>query len=363
VKILLVNSEPRLRGGEHQTLALAEGLSARGCDVLVTLRTGSALAERIPAGIGVRSFRFEQPPLSTPIGIGRLIRNWGPDIIHAQTSKAHTHCWIARWLVSDPPPFIVSRRVAFDISAPLRYRPKYRRGVTHYVPISRAAAESLRRAGVPEEKMTVIPSGVDVGRFRNGDPDTGLLRQWGIGAGRTLIGTVAAYTPEKGHRVLIDAAGIVSRDDPRCCFVCVGEGPEEQALRRQINDGGLTEQVKLVPLDRPLESVLPLFDIYVLPSIEEGLSTALIAALAAGLPVVATATGGIPEVVREGSGLLVPPGDHRALARTVAGLLGDGALREQLARSGAQRALAFDIETTVERSLELYRAIVERGSR
>jgi glycosyltransferase involved in cell wall biosynthesis len=106
--------------------------------------------------------------------------------------------------------------------------------------------------------------------------------------------------------------------------------------------------------------MLPLFDIFVLPSLEEGLSTALIAAMAAGLAVVASMTGGIPDVVSSGTGILVAPGDHEALSRAIMTLMHDEGLRRSMGDAGVKRAADFSIGRTVERTLGIYRSLIEK---
>jgi glycosyltransferase involved in cell wall biosynthesis len=361
MRILLVNSERGYRGGEFQTAALAEGLSERGIEVHVAAAERSRLAQEIEGRVTVHRFTFETIPLWTPIGLGRLIRRVGVDLVHAQTSRAHTHAWMAVRSVRDAPPLVVSRRVAFATSGGFLSRMKYLSGVAHYLPISEAAAGSLRSIGVPDERMTIIPSGVRVSAFGDTKGDVSLLERWGI-AGRTaIVGTVAALEREKGLDVLLGAADIVLRSRHDCAFVIMGEGRERRRLEALIERSGLEGRVVLADPVKRLESVLPLFTVYVLPSLEEGMSTSLVAALAAGRAVVATRTGGVPEVVGEAAAVLVPPGDAGALAVAVTGLLEDPGRRERLAAQGRSRAASFDIERTIDATLTLYRSILPEG--
>lgn len=360
MKVLLANSERGFRGGEHQTISLGLGFARRGCDVIMAVPPGSPVIEKIAGRIPVITAAFETPPFMTPLTLKRHISTHLPDIVHAQTSKAHTHLWIATGLLRNAPPLVVSRRVAFKVSRAGRL--KYRTGVAHYIPISGAAAQSLTDAGVDAQKMTVVPSGVDLDVFRNSSGDSRLLDSWRAG-GKFLIGTVGALEKEKGHGVLLRAARKVLGEHPGCILVIIGRGALEGRLKEQVNLMGLAGRIVISGLSAPLEDILPLFDLFVLPSLQEGLSTALIAALAAGLPVVASRTGGIPEVIGSDCGILVPPGDHDALARALLDLVENGGLRDRIARAGTGKAEKFNIDVTVERTIEVYERILGTAGR
>jgi len=361
MRILLANSERGFRGGEFQTAALAAGLAERGIEVHVAAAEGSRLARELGGTVPVHRFTFEGVPLWTPIGLGRLIRRTGIDLVHAQTSRAHTHAWVAMHWLRDAPPLVVSRRVAFATSGGLAGRKKYLSGVAHYLPISEAAARSLRAAGVPDERMTIIPSGVKVSNFRDAQGEESLLRRWGADGRKVVVGTVAAFEREKGLDILVRAAGIVLNERDDCIFVILGEGAERGRLEAQIEESGLVGRVVLADPVEHLEMALPLFTLFVLPSIEEGMSTSLVAALAAGKAVVATRTGGIPEVAGSGEALLVPPGDDGALAGAIIELLEDPERRDHMAERGRRRAGVFDIERTIDATLSLYRSLVGVG--
>lgn len=360
MRIILANSERGWRGGELQTLELAKGMQRGGCDVMIASRARSALSERASGLIPFIEFRFEAIPFATPVALARLVSRWRPDVLHAQTSDAHTHLWLARKLVAGAPPLVVSRRVAFQIGKNPFSLLKYRTGVARYIPISRAASASLAALGVDASRLTVIPSGIDVEAFmgRMGSPEIG--RRWGLREGETVFGTVGSFEVEKGHETLLRAAGEVARGNPGIRFILVGEGSLRSRIEEKIRRAGLERVVTIAAPDAPLEDMLPLFDVFVLPSIEEGLSTALIAAMAAGLPVVASRTGGIPDVVSPESGILVPPGDGEALSRAIVALLESEDLRAKMGEAGARRAADFAIGRTVERTRAVYESLLHK---
>lgn len=313
------------------------------------------ISGRIPQA----TFAFESIPTVTPIRMSHLLSQWKPDILHAQTSKAHTHLWIARKLLNNAPPLIVSRRVAFPVSGGIWGYLKYRKGIAHYIPISQAAARTLREVGVSKEMMTVVPSGIDVDVFRQSRGDQRLLKQWGMEPEHFVIGSVAAFEKEKGHAVLLRAAQRIVSECQGCRFVLIGEGRLRTEVDNAVTDLALNGKVVVESMRVPLERILPLFDCFVLPSRDEGLSTALIAALASGLPVIASNVGGVPEVLTHECGILVPPGNHEALAAAILKLVRDRDFGKRLAEMGSRRAKEFDIGRTVKKTFEIYKQVLK----
>ncbi len=358
LKAILLNSENSMRGGEHQTLALAEGLEKKGCRILLLARRGSELASEAEGMFEVSTLQFEKLPCLTPFRIGNIIREWSPDLLHAQTSLAHTHARIASLFKKNFPPLIVSRRVAFEITTGIAGYLKYRRGVDLYLAISKAVAEALRRGGVPDEKISIVPSGVDTAAIRKSAGNSDIRTSWGLSPEQFIIGTVSPFEKEKGYHTLLKAAESVLEKREECRFVLAGRGRLANEIKGIIHSRGLDGKIIVVQPRQPIGKVLAGFDIFVLASESEGLSTALISALAAGVPAVASRTGGIPEVVGRGGGVLVESGDHRALAEALLGLIADEDRRSGLAVSAMEAAAGFDIQKTVDSTYEIYQRLL-----
>ncbi len=209
--------------------------------------------------------------------------------------------------------------------------------------------------------MEIVPSGVDTARFAALARPGRRSGRTPVPPGRFAIGSVGALEREKGYVVLIAAAARVLRERPDAFFAIAGEGSFAASLAREAERSGVSASLAFVPASRPIEDLLPLLDLYVLPSLEEGLSTALIAAMASGLAVVASDTGGIPDLVTAECGILVPPGDAAALAEAILKLVSEPAAREAMGRAGAARAREFDLSKTIEKTLALYRHICCSG--
>jgi glycosyltransferase involved in cell wall biosynthesis len=204
--------------------------------------------------------------------------------------------------------------------------------------VSQAQAAKVRRAGVRERRIDVIPNAIRSDRFDSPSPDRRCeIASLFTAPPRLIVGAAGRLSPEKGFNGLVDAAAVVLRTVPDVGFVLFGEGRLREALQRQITSLGLSGSFVLGGFRRDLDELLPQLDLFALPSHTEGLPNVVLESLAAGVPVVATAVGGTPEVLEDGiSGYLVPPGDPQSLAARICGLLTDESLRRKMAQLGRQ---------------------------
>lgn len=233
------------------------------------------------------------------------------------------------------------------------------RWMDRVVCVSEAQAAKVRRAGVRAERVNVIYNALDPARFH--EPDVRyrakLLRYFR--QPRThLIGAAGRLSPEKGFDVFVTAAEQVLRTHPSAGFVLFGEGAERARLQQQINAAGLNQTVILCGFRADLDRFLPHFDLLVLPSYTEGLPNVVLEAFGAGVPVVATAVGGTPEVIEDGvSGYLVPPGDANTMAERIDEALTCGDKLPEMGRKGRLRVQEkFGFETQA----RLYRELFEQ---
>ena len=176
-----------------------------------------------------------------------------------------------------------------------------------------------------------------------------------------MAGTAAAFEKEKGHGVLLDAASIVESRGVRLRYALAGTGRLEDSILSGAAERGLDVEICRIGADLPLETFLRTLDIYVLPSIEEGLSTGLMAAMASGLPCIASRAGGIPEVTGKDAAILFTPGYPEELADALERLAVDPAERELYSLRGSERSQLFDVGKMVDGTLEVYERVLERG--
>lgn len=353
MRVLHVDTGREWRGGQRQVLLLARGLAARGVATAVAAPPDSPLALRARnAGLEVHPLGV-RGDLDIPAAarLARLARRTGAEILHAHDARAHAALLLAS-------PFaafrrVVTRRAAFGRRAGPFDRLKYGRGVDRFIAVSAAVRDGLVAAGAGPDRIRVVPSGVE-------QPCVVSPADWrarlGLDARARVIGSVGALSREKGYDVLV--AALARLDDPLAHLVLVGDGPERPPLRSLAGELGVGGRVHLPGYDdSPLEAAAG-FDVYAQPSRAEGLGTAALDALALGLPVAASAVGGLAELIEPGvSGLLVPPGDPAALAAALRRLLDDSALRAALAAGAHRRAAAFTADAMVEGTLAVYREL------
>lgn len=352
------------RGGEQQASYLMRGLRQRGHRVILCGRPGSAFLaethgcdglERATAGL---RGEFDLP---SAWRVAQLIRSHQADVIHAHTSHTHTIAVLARRLAGRGV-VIVSRRVDFVPTSHLLNRWKYR-APDRIVAISGRIAEVMRAFGVGDERLRVVHSGVDARRF-----DVAPLTRASLGVAEDapLLGNVAALVDHKDQRTLIAAMPTVLQRLPQLRLVIAGEGPLRSALEAQIAALQVGHAVTLLGQRSDVPRLLRTLDAFVLSSKEEGLGTSVLDAMACGLPVIACAGGGIPEMVRDGdTGYLVPPQQPAALADAIIRAFTQrDATRAIVQAASARLDTQFTVERMVEGNLAVYaEALREAGVR
>ena len=354
---LHVDTARTWRGGQYQALLTVLGLRRRGARAALAAQPRGELFRRAAEGgdLHALALRGDLDPHAA-WRLSRLIRDLAPDVIHAHDAHAIAVASLARTLAGRraAPPLVASRRVDFHIRGNAFSRWKYHQ-VDRFICASSAIRDMLAADGVPPERTTVVHEGIDVDRIERA-PRLDLHREFDLPPGCPIAGNVAALVPHKGQRHLIDAAAHLVREVPDARVLIVGAGELAGALARQIRRLELDGRVILTGFRSDVPSVLKGLDLFVMSSVTEGLGTSVLDAMAAGLAVVGTRAGGIPESVVEGkTGLLAPPGDAPALARAVAHLLQDTVQRQAFGAAGRQRArAAFSAERMVGETVAVY---------
>jgi len=233
---------------------------------------------------------------------------------------------------------VVTRRVDFAVGGGLSGRWKYAgRRVARFAAISSGVRSVLEAGGVEPARISLIPSGVDPARVEAAD-GSGVRAALGLPEDEPLVLCAAALVAHKGHRHLLNAWARIERARPRGHLLLAGRGELEEPLRLQGEHLGL-RRVQFLGWREDLPRLLAAADVFALASVEEGLGTALVDAAFAEVPTVASAAGGIPDVVEDGvTGLLCPVADAEAFAAALSRLLDDPALRAGLAAAARARA-------------------------
>lgn len=336
-------------GTENQMAQTALRLHSAGHAVTVgCLRAEGPLLKTLQqAGIPVIEFRKRKTLLSLN-GMSQLLRL----AIFLRQKKfhvLHAHDLWANLLgvpaarLAGTPVIISSRRYLADLEWYRPWRNKVMRAIyrlsTYVVVNSNSVREILLKSeGLPPEKIRVIYNGVDIDRFAGARPDRKRLLP-GVGSRPKLISVVAnMYGPVKGHGHLIAAASMVCRALPETIFLLIGDGQERPRLEQQIKEAGLAKSFLFLGHRQDISELLACCYLSVLPSEAEAMPNAILEAMAAGLPVVATAVGGTLELIEnEVTGLLVQPRNPQALAAGILRVLHDPHLAMNLARAGQER--------------------------
>lgn len=364
MKIALCVGTLHVGGTETQLVRLASELSAQGHDVKVfAVAEGGPLSETLDqAGVpwevfGYTGLRFRDEcgrrrPRVAIDELRKVARFWSalrafrPDVCHAFLYWSYILSLPGAVFARVPVRVIGRRGSAPEIKRARVVHVALRRlaaGCSHVV-VSNAALspEVLEREHLPGRKLRVIPNAVDIPTERIADPAC----EPAVGA---LVANLIKY---KGHDDLL--AAMATLDTPPLVRL-IGEGPERQRLEREIERLALADRVILEGHRPHAAAVFSEVQFALLTSQHEGLPNAVLEAMAAGLPVIATAVGGVPELIdHEVNGLLIPPGDPVALARAISILSGDADRRVEYGRAGRAKALRYNWEACRDAHLSLY---------
>ncbi|HYY57113.1 MAG TPA: glycosyltransferase family 4 protein [Pyrinomonadaceae bacterium] len=369
MRILHISSARALGGGERHLADLVNALANRGHDVHVALAPRSPLREELSA---LPERNLVALPLRNALDVGsahalaRLVRRHDVEIVHAHMARDYPLAAYAARRNAQAR-LVITRHVLFPLS---RLHTWTLSSVARVVAVSHAVARALHGQRIfAAEKISVIPNGIDTGRFdpaARGFDRNSFRRNLKIAPGRLLVGTVGEINRLKGQEEFLRAASLLAARLPRADFVIAGEdfsrtGEHRARIVKLVGELGLEGRVHLTGW---LEDVAPLLcalDLFVSASRTESFGLAIVEAMASGLAVIATATEGAREIVEDGAtGMLVPVGDLEALAEAIARLLEDEQARERMGQRARVAARErFSLERMVEATESIYRDALE----
>ncbi len=344
MKILHVLNNLDRGGAEMYTLRLATHLGALGHQNVLAYTRGGALVDRfVAANVGVHrfgrrplNFRSFGPNLAAVLHLARLARETRADVMHAHVFEAYVWAsWASK--ISGVPLYrtVVANRLDAQWWSPPVERFMSRR-TRHLISLTRTGHDELVAMGVADRKIATIPNGVDPSWFDT-VPESereSVRSALGISSCR-IIGTVGRLHWHKNQKLLLKAAPIVLERCPDAKFVIDGEGAMRSELEALRDTLGLSDNILFTGMTPDVRRLMSAFDIFVLPSVTEGSPTVVLEAMALGIPVLATAVGGVPDVIADGgTGLLVPSGNERRLAEGICRLLSSREEARRIGRSG-----------------------------
>lgn len=362
LNIAHIDTGRELRGGQEQLLSLARGLLRRGHSQLVACPEGSPLEARARQ----EGLRVLPLPGASPCGLRGVLRLRGQlragsfEVVHAHDARGQTLSWLAS--AGSPVRRVASRLVAFPPRHPAIHRFKYTRTCHGVIALSHSVRGVLLAAGVPDDRIEIIPAGIDLPpELPSRELRQRVRTAWGVGDADFVTGHVGAFTAEKGQDVALDAVVLVARRVPRFRLFLAGDGPLRTAFATVAKARLAGDAVRLLGFVENLEEFFAGLDLFIMPSRSEAWGLVALHAMARGLPVVASRVGGLPEIVEDGAtGWLVPPASPEALADAIAKAAADPERLRLAGRNARARAYQFSIDLTVERTEAFYRRLLAR---
>jgi glycosyltransferase involved in cell wall biosynthesis len=366
LRVTLVTTSFNFGGLERQVVLLANGLAARSCTVTILVMgegiDGPQRGDLDPA-VAVCPFgaRWKHRGLAE-LRMAWLLRTLRPHALHLHTAGI-LGGRVARWLRV---PVVIRHEHGKNLwKSPQMLAEE--RGLAGCFHRRLAVSEDIRRLriereGCPPDRIEVYPNAVAPHRTAP-ERQQAARAELGLTADRPLLGTVGRFVEAKAFPDLLAALDLLRRQVP-VRFLLVGAGPDFDAVRARSRELGLDDVVLFAGFRNDTADLLPLLDGYVISSIREGLPVSLLEAMGAGLPIVATAVGGIPEVLEEGvSGFLVPPADPPALAGAMERLLGlPPEARRRMGDAGRDLVRRrYSADALTDRTLALYRQLLAEG--
>lgn len=357
-----------LGGAEQMLLTLLKSLDRRQWESTLMFHPTPAIQPFIDAAgeCGIRTVAVDRPPSSREraASLGRALRVEKPDVFHAHLTwdLRCTPALAAAWAVGVRGRVATQQLFVPPRSRLRRVKQRFVSTFVHrYIAVSHAMGAEIRRAVLNPRKVCVVHNAINVARF-NGVRDRRLRSALTGATDRPLILAIARLHAQKGLEHLIAAA----RHVPEAVFAVAGEGPERVALERAVVGEGVSDRFHLLGHRTDISELLAASDLFVLPSLFEGLPVSVLEAMAAGTPVVASDVPGTREaVIDQVTGTLVAPADAMALAAGIRRVLSDRALAGRLAANGRARvadhfsadAMARGVERVYEEVLRLRPAV------
>jgi glycosyltransferase involved in cell wall biosynthesis len=355
MRIVLITSSESASGGARQALYLGQGLAARG-HAVTFFAPDQAASESLAGDLDFRTLPPARSGWRSAVEAALPDAPTGePCIVQAFHNKAVKA--LAWWSLSWSKRGAVClghRGVMYRPGNPLPY---WSPGMVLFTANSQACARVLRSLGVSQQRIAVVYNGIPAERVTPALDPAAMRASLGIPADAPVLGTVAGDKPVKGVDVLLKAFAALPPEHASTHLVCVGCRPERWGA--DITALGLSGRVHCTGRVENVADHLAALDLFVLPSRSESLPNTLMEATCLGLPAVASAVGGVPELIR-GNGLLVPPEDAPALGKALSRLLADPAERARLAAASRSLAPEFSMAHKVDRMEGIFTDLLQR---
>jgi len=373
LRLLFVIDNLRPGGAQKALLALCRALRSTRATPTVWRLGGSSEIEGDFREMGVPVLGGRPASVRAPLqvlALSRYIRHEPVALVqtflfHSDVAGRAAAWWAARRHGRPLPVVVSSIRATNRRNRPWQFALERwtARWADAFTAVSARTLEfAVEHEGVVRERAVVIPNGIDVDEWSSLPSRAEARSALGLPPDAWIVGTVGRLHVQKGHRYLIEAAAKVVALVPDALFVVAGYGPERRALEARARGLGVADRIRFLGYRSDVRRVLAALDAFVLASLWEGMSNAVLEAMAAGLPVVATAVDGNLEQVADGeTGLLIPPADAGALAGALLRLHRDRESATEMGRRGRERvARDFTLGRMVDDTLDLYARLLEQ---
>ncbi len=288
--------------------------------------------------------------------ISQITKKYKIDIIHAHTSHAHSLAVLSTFFHSAPK-IVVSRRVSFPPAKNIFSRWKYNRADI-ILPVSYYVARILKENGIPEEKIHVVRSSIDLSHI-NVSPYK--KSDIAIDENKKILINAGALVPHKDHFTLLKAYSIIRKSFPDTVLLIAGSGPLQNEIQEEICKLNISQDVKLLGHRKDVPQLIKTSDLYISSSWSEGLGTSVLEALACEKPVVATEAGGVSEmVINRETGILVPNRNPQLLAEAIIYMLSHPEEATTMARKGRKHVEDnFTVERMVRETISVYQKLIK----
>jgi len=352
-------------GAERMMVHLAAGLGPEYRSEAALIRDswlGTALRER---GVPVTMLRDgHHGSLGTLQDLLRIIRETRVAILHSHEFFMNTLGLVASGMTGVP--------LVATVHGRNYYADRFRRRAAYRL-VARlarmvAVSEDVRlfladRIGISHSRITVIPNGVPLNHAPCDKRTSALRESLDLHQRNHVVGVVGSLYPVKGHRYLIEGSPQVIDRFPHVVFLIVGRGGLREELEAHTRQLGVASHFRFLGHRDDVSDILAICDIFVLPSLSEGMPLALLEAMAAGIPIVATKVGGVPEVIKDGeTGILVPPGDGHILAMSIVRLLEDRPFAGKMGTTARESvAHRFSLTRMVQTYQQIYAQLISKS--
>jgi glycosyltransferase involved in cell wall biosynthesis len=360
LRIAHLDTGKDLRGGQYQLLLLAQGLRERGHDQVIVCPEGSAL----DAAARRRGLTVLPLPLHNTVRaafhLRRFLRARHFQILHAHDGRGQTISWIAS--MGLPVLCVASRRVTFLPRHRLSHALKYRYTCHAVIAVSQFIQKLLIQSGIPATKIEVIYDGIDFPESLPGTEEKSSIRKsFQLDDRHFVIGHAGAFTGEKGQEIAIQAFQLLERILPNARLLLAGDGPLFEALKRKYTIAEPQGKIRFVGYLDNLSRFMNCLDLFIMPSLAEGLGSSALIAMAHGVPVIASRVGGLPEIVEEQTtGWLVEPGSPGALAERIISIASDKTRLQRAGLHARETARRFTTKVMTDKIEALYCRLMER---